>query len=147
MQKAAVVNVLIAKRAELAGEIILTRKRLAEMKTDLDHLDATLRQYDPEAVLDDTVAKTWRPPKEWSARGEMKRRILAILRRANGEKLTSRDVAMRLMHEKELDVTDQRLVRLMRKRVATALRGQRDAGAVASEEAFGGWNAWWLVGS
>jgi hypothetical protein len=70
-----------------------------------------------------------------------------VLRQANGDRLTSREVALRIMHEKELDVTDKRLVRLITKRTATALRGQRDAGKVASEEAFGGWNAWWLAGS
>ena len=146
MKNETVIKALTARRAELAGEIILTKRHLDKMRIDLDHLDATLRQFDPDAVLDDTVAKTWRPPKEWSKRGEMKTRIFDILRKANGEGLTSREVAMRLMHDKEMDVADPRLVQLMRKRVATALRGQREAGKVASEEAYGGWNAWWLVG-
>jgi len=86
------------------------------MEIDLDHLDATLHQFDPDAVLVDTVAKIWPPPKEWRERGKMKRRIFSALRQANGEKLTSREVTMHLMHEKELDASDHRLVKLMTKR-------------------------------
>jgi hypothetical protein len=57
----------------------------------------------------------------------MTRIVLSILRQA-AEPLTSRDIALELMVERALDKNDQRLLRLMTKRVAVALRGQREKG-------------------
>ncbi len=44
-----VVSALVAKRAELAGEIEAAEKRVAKLRADLLHLDATLRLFDAEA--------------------------------------------------------------------------------------------------
>jgi len=49
--------------------------------------------------------------------------VLSILRQAT-EPLTSRDIALELLVERALDKNDQRLLRLMTKRVGVALRGQ-----------------------
>jgi hypothetical protein len=47
------------------------------------------------------------------------------LRQAS-EPLTTRDIALQLLVERALDKSDQRLLRLMTKRVGVALRGQRE---------------------
>ena len=61
----------------------------------------------------------------------MTRICLSILRQAV-EPLTSRDIALELLVERTMDKSDQRFLRLMRARVATALRLQRDKGVVRS---------------
>src|SRR5947208_1785982 len=71
--------------------------------------------------------KAFRPPKDWSNRGQMSRIILSVLRQAS-EPLTMRDIALQLLVERALDKSDQRLLRLMTKRVGVALRGQRENG-------------------
>jgi len=58
--------------------------------------------------------------KDWSNRGQMSRIILSILRQA-AEPLTSRDKALQLLVERALDKSDQRLLRLMTKRVGVAV--------------------------
>jgi hypothetical protein len=43
-----VISGLIAKRAELSGDIIEAEKRIARLRADLDCLDATIRLFDPK---------------------------------------------------------------------------------------------------
>ena len=49
----------------------------------------------------------------------MSRIILSVLRKA-AEPLTTRDIALKLLIERALDKSDQRLLRLMTKRVGVA---------------------------
>jgi hypothetical protein len=44
-----VISALVAKRAELAGEIEAVGKRLAQLRADLVHLDAVRRLFDATA--------------------------------------------------------------------------------------------------
>ena len=120
-----VITALVKRRAELAGDIENTHERLHKMILDLDHLDRTLLMFDPDYKVEAIKPRAFRPPEDWSRRGEMTRLILCILRQA-AEPMTSRDIAVQLIIERALDKDDPRLVRLMTKRVGVALRGQRD---------------------
>lgn len=71
----------------------------------------------------------------------MTRLCLSILRQA-AEPLTTRDIALQLLVERALDKNDQRLLRLMTKRVGVALRGQRNAGRVRSKQGPGQYMVW-----
>lgn len=135
---------LVKRRAELAGEIERTHEALRKMVIDLEHLDSTIVQFDPSYAPEGIRAKTFRPPADWSKRGEMTRVILSVMRVAS-EPLTTREIAYQLLVERALDKEDQRLVRLMSKRVGVALRGQRDGGVVRSLEGPGQYNLWELV--
>lgn len=57
----------------------------------------------------------------------MSRLVLSILRAAR-EPLTSREIAAQMLLERAMDAEDARMLRVMTKRVATALRDQRDPG-------------------
>lgn len=106
----------------------------------MESVDATIRLFDPDYRVEEIRPKAFRPPDDWSKRGEMTRIILDILRQA-AEPLTSRDIASQLVRERALDPTDK-LMRLMTKRVGVALRGQRDKGAVRSSQAHGLYMVW-----
>jgi len=136
-----VVSGLVKRRAELAGEIERTHDGLRKMVLDLENLDATILQFEPDFQVETIKPKAFRPPADWSNRGEMTRICLSILRQAS-EPLTSRDIALELLIERALDKTDQRLLRLMTKRVAVALRGQRDKNVVRSIQGPGQYNVW-----
>jgi hypothetical protein len=111
------------------------------MVLDLESLDATILQFDPSYRVESIKAKAFRPPKDWSNRGEMSRLVLSILRQA-AEPLTSRDVALQLLVERALDKNDQRLLRIMSKRVGLALRTQRENGLVRCEQGPGQYMLW-----
>jgi hypothetical protein len=66
---------------------------------------------------------------------------LSTLRQA-AEPLTSRDIALELLVERALDKNDQRLLRLMTKRVGVALREQKHKDVVRSEQGPGQYMLW-----
>ena len=134
---------LTKKRAWLAGEIENTHVKLRQLVADLEALDATLKIFDPTITVEAIRPKAFRPPADWAKRGEMARIVLSILRMA-AEPLTTRDVAYQLLIERALDKQDQRLLRLMSKRVGVALRCQRDMGRVQSVAGPGQFNLWEL---
>ena len=75
-------------------------------------------------------ALPFRPPEDWSKRGETTRPILGILLQA-AEPMSCRDMAVRLIAERGVDQDDPRPVRLMTKRAG----GQRDRALVISHGA------------
>jgi hypothetical protein len=132
---------LVKRRAQLAGDIEAAHEALRRMVLDLENLDATILQFDPSYRVESIRPKAFRPPKDWANRGEMTRICLSILRQAS-EPLTSRDIAYQLLTERALNRDDQRLLRVMRSRVACALRLQRDKGVVKSAQGPGQYIIW-----
>jgi len=127
-----VITALAKKRAELSGDIETTQAKLRQMILDLESLDKTLLMFDPDYRIETIRPKAFRPPDDWSKRGEMTRIILGILRQAT-EPMTSSDIAVQLIAERALDQTDAKLQRLMTKRVGVALRGLRDRDVAGSK--------------
>ena len=138
-----VISALAKKRAELSGDIETTQAKLRQMILDLESLDKTLLMFDPDYRIETIKPKAFRPPEDWSKRGEMTRIILGILRQA-AEPMTSSDIAVQLIAERALDQTDAKLQRLMTKRVGVALRGMRDRD-VAKSTAGPGMSVLWAL--
>src|ERR1700744_4979987 len=136
-----VLSGLVKRRAQLAGDIENPHEALRKMVLDLESLDATIVQFDPDFQVETIRPKAFRPPKDWANRGQMARLILSTLRQAS-EPLTTRDIALQLLIERALDKSDQRLLRLMTKRVGVALRGQRENGVVRCDQGPGQYMLW-----
>jgi hypothetical protein len=135
---------LVARRRELAGEIAATQDRISKLIADLASLDSTILLFAPEYKIEGIKPKAFRPPKDWSNRGEMTKYCLDILRMA-AEPMTSRDIALEMISVRALDKNDPKLLRLMSKRVGVALRGQRDQGLVKSEQGPGQYQMWTIT--
>ena len=78
--------------------------------------------FDPDYKIESIKPKAFRPPSDWANRGEMTRIILSILKQAS-EPLSTRDIALELISSRALDRNDQKLLRLMSKRVGVAFKG------------------------
>ncbi len=126
---------LVKKRGEMAGEIANFHDKLGRLVKELEHVDATLRIIAPDMEVESIRPKMFRPPEDWSKRGEMSRMVLSILRQAK-EPLTSREIAAQLILERGMAM-DNKLLRLMTKRVSVALRDKRDKGLAVSTEGNG----------
>ena len=111
------------------------------MIEDLEKLDSVILQFDPSHQVEATKPKAFRPPPDWSHRGEMTKAVLSVLRQA-AEPLTSRDIALELLVTRALDKDDQRLLALMTKRVGVTLRLQRVNGIVRSSSGLGQFMLW-----
>jgi len=136
-----VLNGLVQRRSTLAGELDELHRRVRQTIGDIEHLDATIKQFAPGYRLEAIRAKEYRPPSDWSRPGEMTKLVLDTLRRAT-EPLTTRDVALVLMHEKGMDSSDHKLMRLMVKRAASALRLKASRGLIVRQPGPGQWGLW-----
>ena len=134
---------LTKRRAELAGEADTLKARLAQIGTDLGHLDAVIRQFDPDYDLGSIRAKRPRGP-DVAGRGEMSRFIMKVLREAT-EPVATHDVVRRLMAERGQDAEDCRLVKLTMKRVGMAFSRQKAAGTVRAIQGAGPVTLWEVV--
>lgn len=138
-----VVAALVHRRSGLAGEIERAQNQLRQMIADLEHLDKTLLMFDPGHKIEGIKPKQFRAPSEWSKRGEMKRRVLEVLRDAT-QPLTSRDIALALIAERGLE-QDEETLRTMSRRCAETLRLQRFKGVAACFEGPGFCLMWQLT--
>lgn len=80
MAKSIVVSGLVAKRAELTGQIEHFQAQIRQISMDVDHLDATLQLFDPDYDLLSIKPKNVRSTNPWFVKGEMSRLTLEILR-------------------------------------------------------------------
>ncbi len=122
---------LTKRRAELAGEAGALRARLAQIGTDLGHLDAVIRQFDPEYDLGAIRAKRPRGPNV-AGRGEMSRFVLGVLREAR-EPMPTPDITARFMAQRGVDGQDRKLAERITKRIVSTLRHQGQKGTVRSQ--------------
>lgn len=140
MEHEHVLSALVRKRAALAGETTALRARLAAVAADMDHLDATIRLFDPDFNL--AAIRPKRPRSLDAARpGEMSRFVLSVLRDAM-EPLGTPAIAARLVAERGMDGQDRKLVRSATKRVCMALGHQERRGTVRSQIGPGRVSLW-----
>lgn len=126
---------LTKRRAELAGEAAQLRARLATIATDAAHLDAVIRQFNPDHDIAAIRPRRQRGP-DVAKRGERSRALLAVLREA-AEPWVTAEVVRRMMAREGQDAGDRRLVRHLRKRVETVLGRQEQRGTVRSVQEVG----------
>ena len=139
-----VVAGLVKRRAELAGEADALKARLAQIGTDLGHLDATIRLFDPDHDVAAIRPKRPRGP-DVAGRGEMTRAILAVMREAP-EPMTVAAISERLMAQRGWDAADDKRARMMAKRVAMVLRHQERRGTVRPVQEPGRLVLWEIAG-
>ena len=133
---------LIRKHAELSGQADALRARLTQIGTDIDHLGAVIRLFDPDRDLASIRPK--RPRAADVARpGEMSRFVLGVLREA-AEPMPTPAIAARLMAERGMDGQDRGAARNVTKRVGMALRHQEQRGTVRSLPGLGRVALWAL---
>ncbi|MFN3574595.1 MAG: hypothetical protein ACK4TR_13800 [Phenylobacterium sp.] len=135
-----VLHALTRKRAEVAGQIEHCQLRLRQLVSELDHLDATIRIFNPAIDLAAIRPKPV-PPRHAAFKGEVTRVVLDTLREADGP-ITSRDIAAILMRERGLDPGDRELSVLMVKRVCACLRVQRQKGLIRNVPCERGLQGW-----
>ena len=135
---------LIRKRQEVLAEFDKAQATIRQLILDIDALDATIRLFEPE--IDLSVVKVPPTPRRHEAsRGDQSRLIMSLLREA-GEALSHREITLRVMQARGLNVADKALVATIRDRVGASLRGMRERGKVRSEGKAGAGVRWWLAG-
>jgi len=134
------VSGLIDKRREIAGRIEHVQRELRALVADLDHIDAAIRIFDPDADIG--PAKRY-PIAHQAFRGEMARHVLDALRRAD-RPVTSLEIARHVMEGRGLK-DDGRAVIVIRKRVGACLAKLREKGVVRDVPMAGEYKGWEMV--
>lgn len=135
-----VLHALIRKRAEVAGKIEHCQQELRRLVAEIDHLDATIRIFNPEVDLEAIRPKRV-PPRHAAFKGEVMRVVLNELRDADGP-VTTKQISLVLMRERGLNPDDAELSKIMVKRVGACLRKLLDRGAVKKVPVEGAFNGW-----
>ncbi len=127
-----VLSALAKHRAELAGEADALRARLAAITADISHVDAVIRQFDPDYDLGRIRPKRPRGP-DVAKRGERSWAILAVLREAGGP-LTVAEITRRVLARDGQDDGDRNAMPRLAKRIGMTLWRQAQRGTVRSEQ-------------
>ena len=127
---------LIKKRSEIAGRIQAIHEEAGRLIQALDHLDQTIRLFDPEIDFQDIPVKQLPPPNA-AFRGEFQRSLLEMLRGTQKWQTTDQ-LAIKVMVQRRMNETDRALLVLIRKRVGHALSRLRRKGVVVSRRAGNG---------
>ena len=125
MERPNTVAGLTAKRAELLKLRKSLELELRAVTSDLDHLDAAIRLFDPANT---PAARKRYGTKHRAKKGHLKRFVLERLREAPGP-LTSRDITEAWIAARGLRTDDATFV-LLRKRVGACLTAARASGIV-----------------
>jgi hypothetical protein len=119
------ITTLRTKRAEIADALEGLGRQVEQRRTDLMHVDATLRLFDPDAEAAPGPKGSARKRNDWFQAGECRRRIHDVLRDAVAP-VTTRAIVEAVMAAKTLPADDSRARELIHKTVLGSLNRATD---------------------
>ena len=136
-----VIGALREKRAELSGTVQQIERELAQHRSNLAHLDATMRLFDPGSRPNEIRPRRVQHRNAWFRPGECLRLIYDELRDAS-EPLSTRDLAERIISRRAIKLDDERSRDLIRHTILSSLNR---AGATLTRLQRGGAMCWQLA--
>ena len=115
-----VMDALRGKRSELSGIVSHLEQQIVQHRASLVHLDAAMRLFDPDLVLEAAGPRQQRPRSVWFHPGECLRLIHDVLREAT-QPMTTRALTEQVMGMKAIAATDERSCALVQKTVLGSL--------------------------
>jgi hypothetical protein len=115
---------------------------MRQLIVSLDHVDASIRLFDPDADLDDIKPKL--PPRHMAFKGEVQRLVLEALRKAD-RPLPVSELTLYVLTGRGLSADDKPFVRVLSRRVGACLRNCRQKGLVRLHREIGRAGLWETV--
>lgn len=132
-----VLAALHKRRAELTAEIKSLNQQLDTAIQAVEHLDGTIRQFDPSHRGRASLIQKCR-------RADMVKTVLGMLRTAHGP-LSLREITTQIMVSRGLNPDDGKVANRMLEKVRHTLTIQRENGTVISEAQGGDKRLLWRV--
>jgi hypothetical protein len=120
-----VIGALRNKRTELAGTLRQLEQQLAQQRTNVAHLDATIRLFDPGIRPKDIRLTRHRARNVWFRQGECLRLIYDELREA-AQLMTTRELAERIMRAKAISAANDHQRELLQKTLLGSLNRAKE---------------------
>jgi hypothetical protein len=120
MKNEHVLRGLIAKRAEIAGQIERLQLEIRQLVVALDHVDASIRLFDPDADLEDVKSRL--PPRHMAFKRGLPH---SAQHPADGQPMPVSELAMVVLSERGLSVDDKPFLVVLKRRVDACLRTLR----------------------
>lgn len=139
MKNEHVLSGLIAKRAELAGQIETMQRDMRELVAAIGHVDAAIRLFDPNVDLEDIKPKL--PPRFQAFKGEVARLVLNALRKSDKPFPVS-DLTLIVAAGRGINSDDKPFMRILSRRVGACLRNLRKKGLVTMTRPPGSLGLW-----
>ncbi|WP_428390615.1 hypothetical protein [Lichenicoccus sp.] len=137
-----VLSGLLRKRQEIASEIEGLESRLHGLVLDIDAVDLTIRLFSPG--LDVETVRVRPTPRRHGVRpGDTSKLVLSLLRE-NGP-MSQRQITLKVMEHRGLNVADRVLYGVMRNRVGASLRGLLKRGTLVHSDGASGGVRWGLA--
>ena len=112
---------LLEKREAVARLARELEDRLAQARSDVLHLDAVIRMFDPSSRPEPIGGGNLSRRNGWFSDGELPRRVFEALRDAS-EPLTIREIAARVMEARGFNAEDAATLATVEKRISDVLR-------------------------
>jgi hypothetical protein len=126
-----VISALREKRALVAGLIETLERKLEQHRADLTHIDGVLRLFQPDRDPSEIKPKrTYARRARYFARNELSRLCMDALRTADGEPMTTEEIASRIIDVKGFDAEDAALRKAIGDQCLALLRSFRKQGRV-----------------
>jgi hypothetical protein len=139
------VSGLVAKHAELSALREKFKDQIKKLTVDIDHLDAAIRLFDPQA--DDYAIKEY-VVRHRAEKGSVKRFVLGAFREATAP-LTSRQITEAWAADRGLSADDATYA-ILRKRIGACIKECANQGIIESvgvtddHDAYGPYKLWKL---
>lgn len=134
---------LVEKRAEISGRIEALQVEMRELIIQLEHLDATIRMFDPDYAIEMIRPKPV-PAQYKSFPGDMIRVVLSLLRESPGP-LSTKQITLHIMASRGVDTSNEKAFQIFRGRVGALLRHHRSTGVLRSVNSADGSFLLWEV--
>ena len=144
MKNEHVLSGLIAKRAEVAGQIEMMQRDIGQLVATIGHIDATIRAFDPNADLEDIKPRM--PPRFQAFRGEVSRLVLDALRKSK-KPLPVSDLTLVVAAGRAINPDDKPFMRTLSRRVGACLRNLRKKNLVVMTRPPGSLGLWEITGT
>ena len=139
MKNEHVLSGLIAKRAELAGQIETMQRDMRNLVAAVGHVDAAIRLFDPNVDIEDIKPRL--PPRFQAFKGEVSRLVLNALREAQKPTPVS-DLTLIVAAGRAINPDDKPFMRILMRRVGACLRNLRKKGLVKMTRPPGSLGLW-----
>ena len=130
MTESHVVSGLVAKRAEIVGQIEAFKSEIARLQGAVSFLDGSIKLFAPEYDLRTIKGKRTNQRNQYLEHGEGQRITLDILR-AGGNALCSREIANQIVARKGIEA-DTHVIAQIQKNVLVVLHRLKERNAVMS---------------